>query len=183
MDDFKIVKQYWLIIINFSYPKIVNPPFCLPSTCPIRYLFDTLQQFPGGPLLLVQPIFSEPPWGLWLRDLSNSIVTLGSPNLNLGQFRYTWPIRHHFRPTQASQAHLGTLGPFRYTRPTQASQTHLGTLGPLRHHTLTQAPQAHLGTLSSLRYLRPTQAPPYAHLSILSPFRHTWPIRHHTRPT
>ena len=29
---------------------IVDPPFCPPSTCPIRYLFSTLQQFPGGPI-------------------------------------------------------------------------------------------------------------------------------------
>ena len=31
----------------------VDPPFCPPSTCPIRYLFNTLQQFHGDPLLLV----------------------------------------------------------------------------------------------------------------------------------
>ena len=31
----------------------VDSPFCHLSTCPIRYLFNTLQQFPSGPLLLV----------------------------------------------------------------------------------------------------------------------------------
>ena len=118
--------------------RVVDPPFCLPSTCPIRYLFSTLQQFPGGPLLLVQPIFSKPPQGLWLRDLSNFIVTLDSPNLDfgtLGPFRYTWPVRYHLRPTQTflahyapPQAHLGSL------RSTQAylayqAPTHLGSLG------------------------------------------------------
>ena len=68
--------------------------------------FGTLQQFPSGPLLLMWLIFYEPPWRLGLRGLSNPIVILGSPNLDLGTLlntlgplRYTWPIRHHLRPT------------------------------------------------------------------------------------
>ena len=36
-----------------SWHDCVDPPFCPPSTCLIRYLFSTLQQFPGSPLLLV----------------------------------------------------------------------------------------------------------------------------------
>ena len=32
---------------------IVDPPFCPPSTCSFTCLFSTLQQFPGGPLLLM----------------------------------------------------------------------------------------------------------------------------------
>ena len=74
---------------------IVDPPFCPPSTCPIRYFFRILHQFPGGPLLLVSSIFSKSPWGLWLRDLSNPVVTLGSLNLDLGSLRYSY---HHLRP-------------------------------------------------------------------------------------
>ena len=124
------------IFFSQSLYLIVNHPFCHLSICPIRYLSRILQQFSSGSLLLVQPIFSKPPWGLWLRDLSNSIVTLGNPSLNLDPFR-------HIRPTQAPQAHLGTLGT---------------TIGPLRP---VQAPQVHLDTL------RPTQAPPQAHLGTL----------------
>ena len=102
---------------------LVDPPFCPLSTCLIRYLSRILQQFHGGPLLLVQPIFSKPPWGLQLRDLSNSIVILGSPSLHLGPFRHT-------RPTQAPYDHLNTSGPLRHPRP-------------IRHHPRpTQAPQA-----------------------------------------
>ena len=32
---------------------VVDPPFCHPSTCPIKYLPGTLQQFLGSLLLLV----------------------------------------------------------------------------------------------------------------------------------
>ena len=39
----------------------VDPQFCPPSTCSIKYLFGTLWQFPGGPLLLMKSIFSKPP--------------------------------------------------------------------------------------------------------------------------
>ena len=71
---------------------LVDPQFCHPSTCPIKYLSITLQQFLGGSLLLVYPIFSKPPWRPWLRDLSNPIVTLDSLNLDLGPFRNPKPI-------------------------------------------------------------------------------------------
>ena len=155
-------------MINIS----IGSPFCPPSTCPIRNLFRILQQFPSGPLLLVQSIFSKPPWGLWLRDLSNLVVTLGGLNLDLGSLRYS---QHHLRPIQAPQAHLGTLGPFRHPWPTQATQAYLGTLGPFRHLGPIQAPYAHLGTLSPFRHLRPIQAPRpiqalQAHLVTLGPF-------------
>ena len=101
---------------------LVNPPFCPLITCPIRYLSHILQQFRGSPLLLMQSIFSKPPWGLWLRDLSNSIVILGSPSLDLDPFRHT-------RPTQAPYDHLNTSGPLRHLRP-------------IKHHPRpTQAPQ------------------------------------------
>ena len=142
---------------------LVNPPFCPLITCPIRYLSHILQQFHGSPLLLMQSIFSKPPWGLWLRDLSNSIVILGSPSLDLDPFRHT-------RPTQAPYDHLNTSGPLRHLRPikhhprpTQAPQAHLGTLGPLRHPRPIQAHLAH-------------QASPQAHLGTLDPFRlfFTW---------
>ena len=142
-----------------------HPPFCPISTCSIMCSLGTLQQLFRGPLLLMQLIFSKPPWRLWLRNLSNPFVTFGSPNLDLGfflpfqdNFRYTWPIRYHLRPTQAPQAHLDTIGL-------------LGTtLGPLKHPRSIQMHLAH-------------QAPPQAHLGILSPFRYTWPIRHHLRRT
>ena len=117
-------------MILFSHKKTMDPPFCHLSTYPIRYLSHIVQQFPSDPLLLVQPIFSKSPWGLWLRDLSNSIVTLGNPSLDLGPFRHT-------RLTQAPQAHQA---------PPQA---HLNALGPLRHLRIIQTPQAHLGTLMS----------------------------------
>ena len=42
----------------------IDPPFCPSSTCPIMCLFGTLQQFPSGPLLLMQLILQEPPWRL-----------------------------------------------------------------------------------------------------------------------
>ena len=144
--------KLWVPCKYISYPQLVHgfgqssrdcsalppnwrdgwcrPSIFPPSTCPIRYLFSTLRQFLGGLLLLVQPIFSEPPWGLWLKDLSNLIVTLGSLNLDIGSLRYSW---HHFRPIQIHlahqaplQAHLDKFGP-------------LGiTLGPLRHLRFTQ---------------------------------------------
>ena len=40
------------IILVFSW-LAVDSPFCSPSICPIRYWFRILQQFHGGPLLLV----------------------------------------------------------------------------------------------------------------------------------
>ena len=86
----------------------VHPPFCPPNTCPIMYLFRTLQQFPGDPLLLVQPIFSKPPWRLWLRDLFYPIVTLGSPNLDLGSLRHPTFLQIHLTHQAPPQAHLGT---------------------------------------------------------------------------
>ena len=53
-------------------------------------------------------------WGI----IWSLIVTLGSPNLDLGfscffriAFRYTWPIRHHPRPTYSHHK------PFRHTWP------------------------------------------------------------------
>ena len=64
----------------------VDPQFCPPITCSIKYLFGTLWQFLGGPLLLIIFTFFEPPRRLELRDLSNLIVILGSPNLDLGFF-------------------------------------------------------------------------------------------------
>ena len=155
----------------------VDSPFCLPSTCPIRYLFSTLQQFPSGSFLLVQPVFSKPPWSLWLRVSSDPIVILSSLNLALGFFSFLiQPIRHHPSPIQVhlahkapSQAHLGTiLGPLRHPRPIRH---HLRpTKAPLAHYAPPQAPQAH-------------QAPPQAHLGTLGPFGYTWLIRHHLRPT
>ena len=42
-----------VLIQELKQNIIVDPPFCPPSTCPIRYLFHTLQQFLGGPLLLM----------------------------------------------------------------------------------------------------------------------------------
>ena len=142
-------------MILFSHKKIVDPPFCPLSTCSIRYLSRILQQFSGGLLLLVQPIFSKPPWGLQLRDLSNPIVTLGSP------IQIQDPIRHHprpiqidFRPTQAPQAHLGTL---RHYRPTQAPQAHPGSPGPIL---------AHLGPLRITQFF------------IKSPLRHILHVSH-----
>ena len=41
-------------VLNALHFKItVDPQFCPPSTCSIKYLFGTLWQFPGGPLLLM----------------------------------------------------------------------------------------------------------------------------------
>ena len=52
----KYDKSYYTHIKFFNKTTLkylfVDPPFCPPSTCPIRYLFDTLPQFPSGPLLL-----------------------------------------------------------------------------------------------------------------------------------
>ena len=47
-----IIEPSFLLFLS-PYYLSVDPPFCSPNTCPIRYLFDILQQFPGGPLLLV----------------------------------------------------------------------------------------------------------------------------------
>ena len=180
-----------------SLPKrgiFVDPLFCPTSTCPIMCSFDTLQQFSCGLLLLVYPIFSKSPWGLQLRDLSNSIVTLGNPNLDLGPFRHPRFIQVHLAHQAPPQTHLGPLGSFRYTSPIRhhlkPTQAHLGTLSPLGT------------TLGLLRHPRPIQvhlahqAPPQAYLAFqthldtlgplgttLGPFRYTWPIRHHLRPT
>ena len=149
-DVRKDFRNFFKIELRFNESNFlcfsVGPPFCHTSTCPIRCSFGTLQQFPGGPLLPMQLIFSKPPWRLWLKDSSNPIMTLSRLNLDLGffflfriAFRYTWLIRHypkHLRPTQAHQAHLDALGSL---RPTQAHWTHLDAFDPLR---LTQA---HLG--------------------------------------
>ena len=169
---------------------VVDPPFCPLNTCPIRYLFGTLQQLPSGPLLLMQPIFSKPPWELWLRDLSNPIVTLSNPNLDLGSLKHPKPIQIHLAHWVPLQAYLGTLDPFRYTwpighhfRPTQTPQTHLDTLGPLD---TTFDPLG--ATLGPFRHLRPIQThlthqtPPYAHLGTLGPIRCTWPTQDHSSP-
>ena len=84
----------------------VNPSLCPSGTCPIMCSFDTLQQFPGGPLLLTLLIFYEPPWRLWLRDLSNPIVTLSNPNLELD---FSFLFRIAFRCTFRIEL-LGILG-------------------------------------------------------------------------
>ena len=126
-------------MILFSHKKIVDPPFCPLSTCPIRYLSRILQQFSSGPLLLVQPIFSKPHWGLWLRDLSYD----------------SWQPQFRLRPIQAPQAYLGTLGP-------------LGTtIGPLRHLRSTQAPEARLGPLGAT--IGPLRSPfrQFLHVSMI----------------
>ena len=46
--------------IHYNINDFVKPLFCPLSTCPFTCLFGTLQQFLGGPLLLVQLTFSEP---------------------------------------------------------------------------------------------------------------------------
>ena len=143
-DVRKDFRNFFKIELRFNESNFlcfsVGPPFCHTSTCPIRCSFGTLQQFPGGPLLPMQLIFSKPPWRLWLKDSSNPIMTLSRLNLDLGffflfriAFRYTWLIRHypkHLRPTQAHWTHLDAFDPLRLT------QAHLGPFW----HTL-----AHLG--------------------------------------
>ena len=73
----------------------------------------------------------QPPWRLWLRDLSNSIVTLGSPELGLG-FSFLFLTAHldillgqHIGLIQIHSAHLGSL------RPTKA---HLGSFWHVLAH-------------------------------------------------
>ena len=148
---------------------------------------------------LMQLIFYELPQRLWLRGLSNPVVTFGGPDLDLGfsflfriAFRCTFRIPpRSLRPTQAhlahqapSQAHLGSLRPIQallaYQAPPQAHLGHLGTLGPLG---ITLSPprftQAHLGTLGSLGTslgpFRFTQAHLGHNQAHLGPLRHTWP--------
>ena len=130
---------------------------------PYQVLVPYFIAIPQWPITTRVAYFSKPLQKLWLRDLSNSIVTLGNPNLNLGSLR-------HPRPTKAPQANLGTLGPLRYLRPTQVPQAHLGTLGPLRHPRPTQALQAHLSTQGPFIY---------AYLGALGLFRHPRPIQMH----
>ena len=120
----------------------VDPPFCPPIMS-----FTAIPQWPITTRMTYIFIFIfQPPRGLWLRDSFNPIVTLGSPNLNLGPFR-------HFRFTQI---HLNTLGSLRYTwAPPQAHLDPLGplgtTLGPLRHTQAHQAPSlVHLDPLGPL---------------------------------
>ena len=90
----------------------VDPQFYPPIICPIKYLFDTLQQFLGSPQLLILLTFFEPARRLWLKDLSNLVVTLGSPNLDLGLLRHPRPIQIHLAHQASPQAHLDALDTF-----------------------------------------------------------------------
>ena len=98
-----------------------------------KFTSSTPQQFLGGPLLLILLTF-QPHWRLWLRNLSNPIVTLSSPNLNLG---FPFLFRIVFRCTFRI-AYLGTfrslrhcLKPPRSIKTHQACLDHFSTLGPL----------------------------------------------------
>ena len=73
-----------------------------------KFTSSTPRQFLGGPLLLILLIF-QPPWRLWLRNLSNPIVTLSSPNLDLG---FSFLFRIAFRCTFRTTPIAGLLGIF-----------------------------------------------------------------------
>ena len=47
-----------------------DPLFHFLSTCFIKCSYSTLCKFPSDPLLLISPIFFEPSWTLWFKDLS-----------------------------------------------------------------------------------------------------------------
>ncbi|RVW25007.1 hypothetical protein CK203_116966 [Vitis vinifera] len=73
-----------------DFIHMMNPQFCPPSTCPIRHLFDTLQQFPG----------SSSPVGMrlakkWGEDILGILVLLGSRNQCRREKKNSQPrIRH-----------------------------------------------------------------------------------------
>ena len=79
--------------------------------------------------------FFESPRRLWLRDFSNSIVTLGSFNLDLSFFSFLFRIAFRcifriahldpFRCTQPTQVHLDTLlDPFMFAKLAQLHGLH-----------------------------------------------------------
>ena len=103
----------WYLItffpMTFLIKPSVDPQFCPPSTCPIRYLFNTLQQLFDGPYLLTLLTFLEPHQRLWLRDCLTPYYDLGSPNLDLDTFL------NALDPLRYTLGYLGTtLGPFRH---------------------------------------------------------------------
>ncbi|RVW72549.1 hypothetical protein CK203_061232 [Vitis vinifera] len=73
-----------------DFIHMMNPQFCHPSTCPIRHLFDTLQQFPR----------SSSPVGMrlakkWGEDILGILVLLGSRNQCRREKKNSQPrIRH-----------------------------------------------------------------------------------------
>ena len=112
--------------------------------------------------------FFQLSWRLWLRDLSNPIVTFSNPNLDLGfsfLFRIAFRITRlgMFRSLRQCPDHLGHLdtvlnhlGPLNTTLgPSRFSQAHLGYLDPFGHLRPLKTHQAHLAHLGPLR---PTQA-------------------------
>ena len=118
-----------------------------------KFTSSAPQQFLGSPLLLILLIFFKLPWRLWLRYLSNPIMTLSSPNLDLGfSFLFRIIFRCTFRIT-----HLGMFRAFKQCPDNFRSLRHcLKPPRPIKTH------QAYLGHLSPLRY--------------------TWPIKYHLSP-